>query len=481
MHFETPIYSALVEYSNNIKLRLHMPGHVGFGIMKEEFKDLADLDITEVPDIGDLHLPEGRIEAARKLLADAFNSKQSLFLVNGATSGIHTLFLALNSRNQKILIPRNMHRSIYTGLVLSGAKPVYISSPTYKEYSINLPFAEGDIEEILKNDRNIEAVFLTNPNYFGICADMTEAVNLIKRVNSSALVLVDEAHGGHFPFHNQYPKPALSSGADAVVNGLHKTLPVLNQGACLHIQNEDWFWQRVFPAWSMVTTSSPSYPIIASIDLARSFMVTKGHHYLERALELSQTYKFKINHQLKGIKVLTEQDLATSNGQYTLDPLKLLISINGLIINGESLAQILRHEYSIQVEMYTPQNVLAMMSIFHDQEDWHQLFKALQDIAFKYQGKDLKQQFLPQPPDPQVLMTPREAYYAAFREVEFKDCRGKIAGEAIVPYPPGIPCLLPGELISEEVFSYLNYIREERIPLSGIKDKSLKTMKIIEY
>lgn len=480
MHSKTPIYSAIVEYSNKIKLRLHMPGHSGFGIFKDQFRDLARLDITEVPDIGDLHLPEGTTELARGLLADAFGSRQSLFLVNGATSGIHTLFLALNGRKPKVLIPRSMHRSFYTGLVLSGAKPVYITTLTHKDYAINLPAVERDIEKPLMNTPDIDAVFLTNPNYFGVCADITESVKLVRSLNKNALILVDEAHGGHFPFHSQYPKSALSSGADAAVNGLHKTLPVLNQGACLHVQKEDWFWERVFPAWSMLTTTSPSYPILASIDIARSFMMTQGSHLLDRAWELSREYIYKIN-QIPGITVFTKEDLANLDRHYSLDPLKLLISTNRLAINGENLAELLKREYSIQVEMCTPTSILAMMSMFHNQKDWRHLFTALQKIALKYQGRSLQPQSVPQPLGPQVLMTPREAYFAVKKEVDFTDCRGKIAGEAIIPYPPGIPCLLPGELISAEIYSYLKYIRKEKIALSGIKDKSLNKIKVIDY
>ncbi len=480
MHSKTPIYKALKDYSQQGNLRLHMPGHVGgYGIADQGLKQIADIDVTEVPGTGDMHMLEGVIEQSRILLANAFGARESLFLVNGASSGIHTLFMSLNNEQKKILLPRNAHRSFYAGMVLSGVEPVYVPCQTCSEFGLAMSVKSSDIADLLDVNQDIETVFISSPNYYGISCDVTEICQEAKKRPAAVSVFVDEAHGGHFPFHNSYPRPALQAGADAAVNGLHKTLPVLNQGACLHVQDKKWFWKRVFPAWSMLTTSSPSYPILASIDLARSYMMIKGQAVLEKSLELSNKYKHKIG-EIRGLCVFTAEELLDIPGADQMDPLKILINVRGISINGDQLAQMLRQEYAIQVEMAAPNNILMMMSMFHRKQDWELLYKALKEIASKYPGKKNKRENIPIPPEPQVCLTPRNAYFSNTVETDFSGCKGKISAEIIAPYPPGIPCLLPGELISENIYDYLEYLQKEKISCYGPADSSLGRLRIID-
>jgi len=479
LHKSTPIYTAVHKYANDVDLRLHMPGHVGGrGITDYAFQQIADIDVTEVPGTGDLHVPEGAIEEARILLAKAFGSGESLFLVNGASSGIHTLFMSLTGTRKKVLVPRNAHRSFYAGMVLSGVEPVYVSCQTCSEYGLAMSIRSSEVAELLAVNPDIATVFITSPNYYGVTCDVAEICQKVKGRKETISVFVDEAHGGHFPFHDKYPRSALISGADAVVNGLHKTLPVFNQGACLHVQDQQRFWQEIFPAWSMLTTSSPSYPILASIDLARSLMMTRGHSILEKALELSNEYKHKFN-EIKGLSVFTEEELSNISGAAQIDPLKILMSVRGTSITGDQMAKILRQEYAIQVEMAGPGYILAMMSMFHRAEDWKLLYEALKEIAAKYPGQMGKKGDIPVPPEPQLRLTPRAAFFSSSIEVDFTSCRGKISAEVIAPYPPGIACVLPGEIISDDMYEYLKYLKKQKIPLYGPGDSSLNRVKII--
>ncbi len=479
MHTRTPIYTSIRKYAGDVKLRSHMPGHAGeHGFTDHAFQQIAGIDVTEVPGTGDLHVPEGIIEEARVLLAKAFGARESLFLVNGASSGIHTLFMSLSGKQEKVLVPRNAHRSFFTGMVLSGVEPVYVPCQISSDYGLAISVRSIDIMELLAVNPDITTVFITSPNYYGITCDVAEICQKVKANNDNIAVFVDEAHGGHFPFHDNYPRSALLSGADAVVNGLHKTLPVLNQGACLNVQDEERFWKQIFPTWSMLTTSSPSYPILASIDLARSLMMTEGHSILEKALELSKKYRYKIN-EIKGLSVFAEEELSNVSGTAEIDPLKILISVRGTSITGDQLAQILRQEYSIQVEMAAPDYILAMMSMFHRAEDWELLYQGLKEIAGKYPGKKSKKKDIPVPPEPQLHLAPRTAFFSNTTEVEFSCCRGKISGEVIAPYPPGIACLLPGEIISDGMYEYLEYLRKQKTPLYGPNDSSLSRVKII--
>lgn len=460
-------------------LRLHMPGHSGGkGFREEELKAVGALDLSEVPGLDDLHLPLQAIKSARLLLADAFGAGQSLFLLNGATSGIHALFLSLLPAGTKVIIPRNAHRSFFGGMVLSGAWPVYLPCCLDPGTGIALAVSNEDLSRLLQQNSELEGAFLTSPSYYGTSCELDKISAVLKEKNK--LLLVDEAHGGHFPFHPAYPRPALQSGADAVVNGLHKTLPVLNQGACLHLATDFGEWEQVFTAWSLLTTTSPSYPIMASIDLARQLMVEEGFSLLERAWHLSRNFKSRIN-QIKGLHCFEEEELKTLPGVSGVDPLKVLISTQELSIDGLAVAKLLRQKYRIQLELAAPGIILAMMSIFHEEDDWERLYRALEELAWDYRAKrpaSLAEVEIPPPPG--LILSPREAYQAAKKPLPLEECGGAIAGEVIAAYPPGIPCLLPGELIDETMLDYLRYLKKSGLRLQGTQDPDLNYVRIIE-
>lgn len=454
-----------------------MPGHIGEkGFTVPELKCLAGIDLTEVPGIDDLHLPAGDIKEAKILLAQAYGARESFFLVNGATSGIHALFMSLGPPGSKVLLPRNSHRSFFGGMVLAGTSPVYIPCRIEPELGIALSVCYDDIENLLNFHQDSKAVFITSPSYFGTTCDI-EKISIATRVIDT-LLLVDEAHGGHFPFHSRYPRPALSSGADAVVNGLHKTLPVLNQGACLHAGSGFKNLERLASVCSLLTTTSPSFPILASIDLARELMVEQGEVLLERALMLSREYKRKIG-DIEGLRCYDAEELRRVKGVKDVDPLKLLIAPNGLSVNGVELARLLRDAFKIQVEIEQDRYILAMMSMFHERDDWERLYLALKNIAATYSGQEKKREIIEAAPYPVMQLLPREAFYADSRRISFEDCRGLIAAEMVAVYPPGVPCLLPGELITPEIFSYLQYLKKTRARLQGPGDVSLNYIRVI--
>ncbi|HPF44753.1 MAG TPA: aminotransferase class I/II-fold pyridoxal phosphate-dependent enzyme [Syntrophomonadaceae bacterium] len=470
----TPIYSAIKAYIKEDSSRFHMPGHIGGHGLIEELHFIASLDVTEVPGLDDLHIPSQAILEARKLLSNAYNAEDSLFLVNGATSGIHTLFLSL-SPDASVLIPRNAHRSFFAGMVLSGAWPIYVPPWIDKDSGIAVSVTPGEIYCSLQANPRLEAVFLTSPSYYGTTSDIKAIAKITKQHNK--LLYIDEAHGGHFPFHAEYPPAALSNGADAVVNGLHKTLPVLNQGAVLHGSLQAP-WTKIESAFSLLTTTSPSYPILVSLDLAREFMMTSGESLLEQSMLLSRRYKNRIS-TIKGFKCLNEE-LFTLPGVTGVDPLKVLIRIENSSLNGFMLSDLLRSEHNIQVELAEERVILAIMSIFHGAEEWEKLYQALKIIAAKYQKTSGSNMPMELPPWPEVVFSPRQAYFAPKRRVLFSKCQGQIAGEIVAVYPPGIPCLLPGERISPEIFDYLQYIKDTKRRVQGLMDPHLNYINIIE-
>lgn len=469
----TPIYSAIKAYIKEKNLRCHMPGHIGAQGMIAELQAIASLDVTEIPGLDDWHLPRQAILKARRLLSHAYRANNSLFLVNGATSGIQALFLSLPT-DAAVLVPRNAHRSFYGGMVLSGAWPVYVPPGIEKGWGIALTVMSEEINRSLQENPQVEAVFLVSPSYYGTTCDIQTIAQITQQHNK--LLFVDEAHGGHFPFHPLYPLTALDSGADAVINGLHKTLPVLNQGAVLH-GGREVPWDKIESAASLLTTTSPSYPILASLDLARELMMTEGQKMLEQSGLLSCKYTKKIN-QIQGFSC-PGAELSSFPGVSETDPLKILIGLEDFELNGYTLASILRTDYNIQVELAEERVVLAMMSIFHEARDWDKLYLALKEIAAKYDAPSKKTRKIQFSPQAEVVLSPRQAYFAPKHRVPFEECLRQIAGEIVAVYPPGIPCLLPGEYINEEVFEYLQYIKDSQGMIQGPTDPELNFIDII--
>lgn len=474
MYHNTPIYTALQQYAQNSNVRLHMPGHLGRGMTAMELQDVARIDVTEVPGLDDLHLPREIIEQSRILLARAFGAEESFFLVNGATSGIHALFLALTSEGEKVLVPRNAHRSFYGGMVLSGAVPVYIPVQTMDEPGVALAVTCADVMKLLEQSQKV--VFLVSPSYYGTTCDLEQISSQVHA--SGRLLLVDEAHGAHFRFSQRLPSTALQCGADAVVNGLHKTLPVLNQGACLHLGLSLCGDRGISNACSLLTTTSPSYPILASIELARALMEENGESMLAQALDHAAQFRQKAR-GLRGLKCYYEETQQIP-GVKALDGLKILIGVGKTELTGYELAEQLREEYKIQVEIADSRYILAMFSLFHKKEDWDYFYQALLQISKTITMSDKEPTAVVLPPYPRVVLSPRQAFMAAVKILPLKDCRGKIAGEMVAAYPPGIPCLLPGEMITETVQNYLEYLQKTGARLQGPQDSSLQHLSILD-
>lgn len=471
----TPIYSALQHYAKQHAMRLHMPGHVGGrGMDSDLMKAIAALDVTEIPGLDDLHLAEGVIRDSSSYLAEAFGADESFMLVNGASSGIHAMCMAV--KQGKVLISRNVHRSFFAGMVFAGIDPVYVPCEMEPQLGIATGVSVDAVKSLLKTRSDVQGVFVTSPSYYGSCCDLQGISNLTQAKNIP--LLVDEAHGGHFAFHPGYPRTALEQGSDSVVNGLHKTLPVFNQGAVLHVQGDIMNKGLLRKSISLLTTTSPSYLIMASIELARSKMEEEGRGLLERAKDCSMIYEEKIN-QLKGFQCLTTT-LRNMPGVIDMDPLKMGIAVDHLGLTGDQVAELLRTKYKIQVEFSTSASFLAMFSMFHEPEEWKRFFQALQEISTKYYSDRAHREPIMLLPAPTVVLSPREAFFAPKRRVHLSETVGLLAGEMVAAYPPGIPCLLPGELITGEIVDYLYDLRANCAHIHGPADLSLGSIEIID-
>jgi arginine decarboxylase len=474
---QTPLYTALKKYMEQAGLRLHMPGHAGKNWASGlEVAALAGLDVTEIPGMDDLHLPQGIIASAQQLLARACGAEISLMLVNGASAGIQALLLC-GGDQERVMIPRNAHRSFYGGLVLSGAMPIYIPCEMEPELGIALAVRREAVEDIMAGHLDVGTVFVTSPSYYGSCSDIAGIAAVLGRTGLP--LLVDEAHGAHFPFHPAYPSPALQQGAAAVVSGLHKTWPVLTQGACLHLGPGFERHQCLRAAYDLLTTTSPSYPLMASIDLARAYMEREGRARLEQGLDLAREFKPRFN-EIPGLRCYGDE-LLKIPGVIDVDPLKVLISLPGLSLSGYQLDLLLGQKYNIQVEMAADNYILAMFSLLHQRDDWQRFYLALQEIACLHKAAGEKRtELVVPPPVGMIELSPRQAFFAAKRRVALADCRGQVAGEMVAAYPPGIPCLLPGERITEQVWDYLHYLQRTGARIQGPIEADLEHLIIID-
>jgi lysine decarboxylase len=475
---KAPIFEALCSYRVVGAALLHMPGHRGgAGFEAAELAAVGSLDFTEVPGLDDLHSPDGPIAEALELLARAFGAGHSYFLVNGASSGIHALLLTVSQQGRPVLVPRYAHRSFWSGLVMSGARPVYYPGRIVPDLGIVVGLDLEALEQRLEENPQATAVFATSPTFFGTCSDLRAVARVAGRYGK--MVMVDEAHGAHFRFHPALPEPALQQGCAAAVQGLHKTLPVLTQGAALHVAAGAFPGTRLQRAYSAVTTTSPSYPLLASMDLARRLMVLRGEALRAEALRRAQWCRERLR-RLPGVSC-PQEELAQVTGVTGVDPLKVVIAVEGLEIDGLQVARLLRERWGVQVEMAQPGFVLAMFSLCHQPEDWRRLVAGMEEISRQYAGgaRRRRRPLQALPPEGEVVMTPREAFFADRVAVPWQEAAGAIAAEAIAPYPPGIPCILPGERVSREALEYVREAARMGWRIQGATDASLRTLEVI--
>lgn len=443
-----------------------MPGHKGNPRFAGAFlTDALSFDLTEVDGLDNLHHPQGLIAESQKKAARLFGAEESFFLVNGATSGIIAALCSVGSADPAgdILAARNSHRSFYSGLVFSGARASYLYPPTTKE-----GFPGGilpqDVEEALYSNKSISAVYITSPTYEGFASDL-KAISAIVHKHDK-LLIVDEAHGTHFVFHPDFPDSALESGADIVIQSLHKTLPALTQSAILHVQGNRADRARLKEALSMLQTSSPSYILMASMSRCVDLLS-------EEADDLFQNYcrqlaDFRGDFSGSGKIRLLGGELAGQYGIKAADPGKLIfLTESGF--TGKELSDRLR-DCRIQVEMHGSSHILAMTSICDTAPGFERLKNGLQEIAAGLRDAvpisrtERRLQFPALP-----VMPIRQASFSEKKSVPLTESGNCVAGEFIIPYPPGIPLVVPGEMITCETIESVLTCYDDEIPLVGME------------
>lgn len=473
---QAPLFEALLRHTEKNKSNLHIPGHRQGRSIPEELislgnKALFALDLTELPGLDDLHNPGGPILQAQELAAGLYGADHSFFLVNGTSTGIHALLVATAAKKQ-VIVPRNAHRSVLGGLVLADADPVYVVPELIPDFGVDCGVAPATMQTVLVKNPFTAAVMAVSPNYYGVTSDLPGLVKVAHGADKP--LLIDEAHGAHLRFHPALPEDAIASGADASVQSTHKLGGSLTQSSMLHLKGQLIEQQGVAAVLRLLQTTSPSYLLMVSLDLARRQLALQGRLLLDQALELSRELRERLS-IIHGVEVLSPEYLPDG---LRLDPTRLVISVRKLGLSGYQVQQLLAERYHVYIEMADFANIVAIVSIGTVRTDCEELASALEDIAVR----ERKTKFIPliAPPNNfSILMKPREAWFAKALQVPVDEARGRISAETVAVYPPGIPAVNPGEEITGDIISYLTMIRKMGLPCQGQADPTLKTVRVV--
>ncbi len=461
-----PIVDALKKAYENPTYQFHIPGHTKGKAIFKDFKKLTgekvlNIDTTdEFDNLGTLHPATGPIKEAQELAAQAFGAKKTFFLLNGSTAGNLALAMALTKKGQKVVVNRNCHRSILTGLIISGAEPIWVCPNRIEDWSVWGNIEASQIEELLKNNDDISMVWITNPTYEGVVSDIKSISEVCKKYGVP--LIVDEAHGCLWNFNKHLPETALKLGADAVVHSLHKTGGSMSQSSMLHISKDSCLdCDAVAKALKLLHTTSPSLLLLASLDAARANLQSKsGLKLLDRAVKNAKYLRTRLDaipnlHQLKG------------DFGYKTDVTKVFIKIDGL--SGKRLESILEIDFGIEVESASDIGVLILCNLGNKHSDFKYLADALEKIATR-DYKDIyyleKRKHMPML-EPKIMMSLRDAFYSEKETVPKEEAVGRISAEVVAECPPGISILLPGELITEEHLPYLRDYETLEVVVNG--------------
>lgn len=461
------ILDKLLEIQEKNAYPFHMPGHK----RNLEFMpyDLRTMDITETGEVDNLHDPKDIIAKSQKAMAELLGADDSFYLVNGGTSGTVAAILGCCNPGDRVLVASNCHKSVYHALVLSGVKPVYIA-PQITEESLCGGISIRDMFRAFDN-YDFKAMIITSPTYEGFTCDIKTIADIVHKHNS--ILIVDECHGAHFVFSDEFPHSALSDGADIVINSWHKTLPCLNQAAVLSIKSDKIDKIRIQEAISMMNTTSPSYPILASMDYAREILTTDKNLFTKYLEVLTDA-----RHELAHCKVLklVNDSIKDENDIFDLDISKFTIMVR-TNMTGKELADILLQKYNIQVEMAGPHHIIAMTSVADDPKGIKKFVKAILDIDKKVERKFIDKLPLTMKPVQEPAMLPRDVYFAEKETVTLDNAVGRIPAGIIMPYPPGIPLVALGEEFTAEHLEEIRILQSLNVNIIGIEDNKIQVVK----
>ncbi|PEJ60377.1 arginine decarboxylase [Bacillus sp. AFS002410] len=479
---ETPLFSSLLEHAKKNPIQFHIPGHKKGNGMDPTFREFIgdnalSIDLINIAPLDDLHHPKGKIKQAQDLAAKAFDADHTFFSVQGTSGAIMTMVMSVCGPGDKIIVPRNVHKSVLSAIIFSGATPIFVHPEIDSELGISHGITTNAVKEAILNNPDAKAVLVINPTYFGFVADLKSIVDLAH--SHGLAVLVDEAHGVHIHFHNELPMSAMQAGADMAATSVHKLGGSMTQSSILNVREGLVNVHRVQSVLSMLTTTSTSYLLLASLDVARKRLATVGEELLTNTIRLANNARNKIN-SINGL-YCPGYDLVGNEATFNFDPTKLLISVKKLGITGHDVEVWLRERFNIEVEMSDLYSVLCILTPGDSEEDIQQLIHALEILVTEFEISERNTNLNVEIPTiPNLAVSPRDAFYSETESVPLEDSVGRIIAEFVMVYPPGIPIFLPGEEITLENLVYIKKNIEAGLPVQGPEDEELLTLKVLK-
>ncbi|NLZ45181.1 MAG: aminotransferase class I/II-fold pyridoxal phosphate-dependent enzyme [Clostridiales bacterium] len=472
-----PIYEALVKHKRNNVVRLDVPGHKG-GRGNKELRDFLGAecmkaDVNSMKPLDNLCHPVSVIRDAETLAAEAFGANQAFFMVNGTTASVQAMIMSVCKAGDKIIMPRNVHRSAINALVVCGAIPVYINPGINKKLGIPLGMSVSDVERAIKENPDAKAVLVNNPTYYGICSNLSEIVRIAHE--NDMLVLCDEAHGTHFYFGDNLPINGMKAGADMAAVSVHKTGGSLTQSSfllCASTVSEGYVRQVI----NLTQTTSGSYLLLVSLDLARKNLYLNGKEIFKKTIAYADYARSEIN-RLGGFYAFGKE-LIDGDTVFDFDSTKVSVHTRAMGLAGVEVYDILRDEYDIQIEFGDIGNVLAIVSAGDRELEIERFISALYDMKRIY-SKDPTGMFDHEYINPVVVIPPQQAFYSNKKSLPIEKSAGEICGEFVMCYPPGIPILAPGEKITKEILSYIAYSKEKGCFLTGTEDMKIENINVV--
>ena len=473
-----PIYEALERLRKMRVVPFDVPGHKRGRGNPELARLLGEkcmsMDVNSMKPLDNLCHPVSVIRQAEELAAEAFGAAHAFLMVGGTTSAVQAMVLSVAKRGEKIILPRNVHRSVIGAMVLCGAVPVYVNPQCNDRLGIPLGMTVEDVKRAIEENPDAKAVLVNNPTYFGICSDIKTIVKMAH--DHGMYCLADEAHGTHFYFSDQLPVSAMEAGADMAAVSMHKSGGSLTQSSLLLLgpnMSEGYVRQII----NLTQTTSGSYLLLSSLDISRRNLALRGKETFEKVRSYAKYARAEIN-DIGGYYAFC-RELINGNSVYDFDVTKLAVHTLDVGLAGIEVYDLLRDEYDIQIEFGDFGNFLAYLSIGDRKQDIERLVSALAEISRRF-GKEKVNLMTQEYVDPQVAVSPQDAFYADKEKVELKDAPGRISGEVVMCYPPGIPILAPGERVTQEIREHIEYAREKGCTLTGAEDLEIRHLNVLK-
>lgn len=473
-----PIYEALQQMKQDRLVPFDVPGHK-HGKGNPELTDFLgqkcmSVDVNSMKPLDNLCHPVSVIKEAEELAADAFNAAHAFFMVGGTTSSVQSMIMASVKAGEKIILPRNVHRSAINAMILTGTIPIYVNPEVDKRLGISLGMSVKQVEQAIIDNPDAKAILINNPTYYGICSNIKAIVELAHE--HGMLALVDEAHGTHFYFSDELPMSAMEAGADMASVSMHKSGGSLTQSSFLLLGpnvNADYVRQVI----NLTQTTSGSYLLMVSLDMSRKNLALNGKEIFSKVRRLAHYAREEIN-QI-GDYYAYCRELINGDSVYDFDVTKLSIFTLDVGLAGIEVYDLLRDEYGIQIEFGDIGNVLAYISVGDSEANIERLVGALSEIRRRFK-KDRAGMLDHEYINPEVIVSPQVAFYGDKESLPLKESANRVCSEFVMCYPPGIPILAPGEKITPEILDYIEYAKEKGCFMTGPEDMEINNLNVLK-